>query len=132
LMVGIMATGSFGFFSPLTAVACITLFDNVTPRTLEPLQLFAAGQPWFAHGFLALHTLCTLVVLPFNSWVGQSWTQWSIGYRLPRLLQLPLAFFRFMHPFRWLHPYGVFPPNTYPGVKMTLSVQVSWDGQGWQ
>jgi hypothetical protein len=37
-----------------------------------------------------------------------------------------------MHPFRWLHPYGVFPPNTYPGVKMTLSVQVSWDGQAWQ
>jgi hypothetical protein len=36
-----------------------------------------------------------------------------------------------MHPFRWLHPYGVFPPNTGPGIKTTLLVEASWDNQSW-
>ena len=34
-----------------------------------------------------------------------------------------------MHPFRWLHPYGVFPPNIGPASRCSLLVEVSWDRQ---
>ncbi len=36
-----------------------------------------------------------------------------------------------MHPFRWLHPYGVFPPKTMPGVRGIPLIEVSWDGKEW-
>ncbi|MDH5671939.1 MAG: lipase maturation factor family protein [Myxococcales bacterium] len=130
LMVGIVSMGSFGYFSFLTIVACITLLDNKTPLQLD-LQLFGAGQPNFTNAVVLAHTLGACVAFIFNSWVGQSWHLWSTWYRLPRLLQLPFDFFRLLHPFRWLHPFGVFPPNTYPGVKISLLVEVTWDRESW-
>ncbi|HVU03736.1 MAG TPA: lipase maturation factor family protein [Polyangiaceae bacterium] len=131
LMIGIQAMGSFGYFSMLTMGACIPLLDNVTPRQLDLLHLFSAGQPIFTNLFVLLHTTGASFAFLFNSWVGQSYTLWSTWWRLPRLAQLPLDFLRFMHPFRWLHPYGVFPPNTSPGVKISMLVEVTWDGETW-
>jgi hypothetical protein len=131
LMIGIQAMGSFGYFSILTIVACIPLFDNVTPRALELGHLFAPGQPVFMHAVLLVHTLGAIIVFPANSWVGQNWHLWATWFRFPVWLRWPIAFFRLLHPFRWLHPYGVFPPNTYPGVKISLLVEVSWDEKQW-
>lgn len=42
-----------------------------------------------------------------------------------------VLFLRFMHPFRWVHPYGVFPPNTTPGAKITILLEGSWDKATW-
>ena len=131
LMVGIQATGNFGYFSLATIVLCIPLLDNVTPHAFAMSELFAPGAPIITNAFVMLHTWATQFVFPFNSWLGQSWSLWSVWYRLPRVLQPFFTFFRFMHPFRWLHPYGVFPPNNQPGVKLSLVPEVSWDGQTW-
>ncbi|MFI5307886.1 MAG: lipase maturation factor family protein [Polyangiales bacterium] len=132
LMIGIQAMGSFGYFSILTIVGCLPLLDNVTPGQLRLSELFAPGAPMLTNAFVLVHTFCVCLAFPFNSWVAQSWHLWSFWYRLPRVLQLPFDFVRFMHPFRWLHPYGVFPPNTSPGVKICLLVEVTWDNEHWE
>ncbi len=131
LMVGIQLMGSFGYFSLLTIVACIPLFDNVTPRELELGGLFSPGAPVVTNAYVLVHTLCASFAFLFNSWVGQSYHLWAFWYQLPRALQLPFAFLRFMHPLRWLHPYGVFPPATQPGVKISLLIEVTWDEKEW-
>lgn len=135
LMVGIQLMGSFGYFSVLTIVACIPLLDQATPRALDLGEVAASlatfGEHFGANLYVLVHTLGTLFVIPFNSWVGQSWHLWSSWYRMKPIYQAPFAFFRLLHPFRWLHPYGVFPPNTYPGVKVSVLVEASWDNQTW-
>jgi hypothetical protein len=131
LMIGIQLTGTFGYFSLVTIVACLPLLDNVTPTKLAPASLFAANQPVLLNAFVLLHTLCAGVALVFNSWIAQSWHSWSFWYQFPRWSQPVFGFFRLMHPFRWLHPYGVFPPNTPPAAKITPLVEVTWDKSQW-
>jgi hypothetical protein len=131
LMVGIQAFGSFGYFSILTIAACLPLLDQVTPTQLQLGSMFSPGAPVLINAFVLLHTIGACMTFPFNSWVAQSWHLWSAWYRLPRVMQLPFDFVRLLHPFRWLHPYGVFPPNTSPGVKISLLVEVTWDNQSW-
>jgi hypothetical protein len=131
LMIGIWATGNFGYFSLLTMVACIPLLDNVTPTQLSFAHLFGPGEANITNAYVLIHTACAVLAFPFNSWVGQCWHIWAAWYRLPRIYQFPFDFLRLMHPFRWLHPYGVFPPNTGPGLKASLLVEVSWDNQTW-
>lgn len=38
---------------------------------------------------------------------------------------------RALHPFRWLHAYGVFPPHTAPSAQMVPVVEASWDSEDW-
>jgi hypothetical protein len=131
LMLGIQATGNFGYFSVLTIVASIPLFDSETPRALELLSMFDAGQPRLVNAFVVVHTLAALITFPFNSWLAQGWHLWAFWYQLPRWAQLPLDFMRFFHPLRWVHPYGVFPPNNTPAVKITVLLEVTWDNKQW-
>ncbi|HEX4339697.1 MAG TPA: lipase maturation factor family protein [Polyangiaceae bacterium] len=131
LMIGIQATGSFGYFSILTIVACIPLFDNVTPTLFRFSELFTAGAPVVTNAFVLVHTTAACITFAFNSWLAQSWHLWTIWYRLPPVLQLPIHVMRVLHPFRWVHPYGVFPPNTQVSVKMSLLVEVTWDEKTW-
>ena len=132
LMIGIQAMGSFGYFSLITIFCCLPLLDNQTPRELDLLNLFAAGQPILANAYVLLHTFGASVVFIFNSWLGQSWSLWAFWYQLPRWFLAPLDFFRLLHPFRWLHPFGVFPPNNQPGVKITLLLEATWDREKWE
>ena len=131
LVVGIQLMGNFGYFSLLTVVASIPLLDNVTPLTLRLGELFAPGAPRITNALAVLHTCASVGVFLFNSWLGQGWTLWSLWLRFPRWFQPIIGFFRITQPFRWLHPYGVFPPNNQPGVKMALLPEVSWDGEQW-
>lgn len=131
LMIGIQLTGNFGYFNLLSIVGCLPLLDAVTPGQLHVSELFAQGAPVFTHAFLLFHTLCTGAVFLWNSWLAQSWTLWSFWFRMPRWFQPIIGFFRLTQPYRWLHPYGVFPPNNQPGVKMALLPEVSWDGEHW-
>ncbi len=132
LMIGIQAMGSFGYFSLLTIVDCLPLLDNVTPRALHVSEMFSSGAPIFTNAFVVLHTVAAVFAFPFNSWIAQSWHLWAFWYRLKWPLQLPFHFLRFMHPLRWVHPYGVFPPNNQPGVKVTLVVEATWDREHWE
>ena len=131
LMVGIQAMGSFGYFSLVTIVGCLPLLDNTTPLALELTGLFSPGQPILVNAFVVLHTLCACVAFPFNSWLAKCWHLWAFWYQLPRFVQPLFGFVRFAHPFRWVHPYGVFPPNTGPGVKVTLLVEVTLGRKEW-
>ncbi len=132
LMIGIQAMGSFGYFSLITIFCCLPLLDNQTPLELSLSNLFAAGQPILTNAYVVLHTIGALMTFAFNSWVGQSWSLWAFWYQLPQWVQIPLNFMRSLHPFRWCHPYGVFPPNNQPGVKITLMLEVSWDRETWE
>jgi hypothetical protein len=131
LMIGIQLSGTFGYFSLVTIVACVPLFDNVTPTKLELTRLFAAGQPVLLNAVVVLHTLCSGVALIFNTWISHSWHLWTFWYQLPRWVQPVFAFFRAVHPFHFVHAYGVFPPYTPPGAKMTLLAEVTWDDKQW-
>jgi hypothetical protein len=131
LMIGIQAMGSFGYFSLLTIVGCIPLLDNVTPTQLQISELFSAGAPIVVNAFVVVHTAASCITFWFNSWLAQSWHLWTIWYRLPLYLSWPISVLRALHPFRWVHPYGVFPPNTQVSVKMSLLVEVTWDEKTW-
>ena len=125
LMIGIQLMGSFGYFSLATIVCSIPLLDSITPGQ------FSWGQHGLINLLVTVHSLAVLFVLPWNSWLGQSWMLWSAWYQLPRWALWPLHFFQWLHPFRWLHPYGVFPPNNQPGAKVALLVELSWDLAQW-
>ena len=131
LMVGIQAMGTFGYFSLITLVLCLPLLDGSTPLALSLSEALADPALGAATAFVALHTLGALAALPFNSWLGQSWHSWAYWYQLPRWVQPAFELLRLLHPFRWLHPYGVFPPNNTPAVKMVPLFEASWDGDTW-
>jgi hypothetical protein len=130
LLLGIQALGTFGYFSLITLVLCLPLLDATTPLALF-LSAPADPRQAVATAFVILHTLGALAALPFNSWLGQSWHTWAYWYQLPRIVQPLLELLRLLHPFRWLHPYGVFPPNNTPAVKMVPVFEVSWNGENW-
>lgn len=131
LMIGIQLMGSFGYFSLVTICCSIPLLDSITPRQLVFSEMFSWGQPILANWYVVVHSIAVLFVLPWNSWLGQSWMLWSAWYQLPRWALAPLWFLQWLHPFRWLHPYGVFPPNNQPGAKVALLVELSWDLAQW-
>ncbi len=131
LMVGIQLTGNFGYFNIGMAVLCVTLLDSQTPTELDVATLFSPGAPVLTNAIVLLHTIGALLVLPFNSFIANSWMYWPSLYRAPRWLLLPVDLIRVLHPLRWLHSYGVFPPKTPAGVKCVLAMEVSWDGKEW-
>jgi hypothetical protein len=131
LMIGIQAMGSFGYFSLITIVLCLPPFDNTTPLQLSLTGLFSAGQPILLNAFVVLYTLLGGISFLFNSWLAHSWQLWAFWYQLPRWIQPFFTFVRVAHPLRWVHAYGVFPPNTVPGVKPTLLVEATWDRKQW-
>ncbi|MET0384303.1 MAG: lipase maturation factor family protein [Polyangiales bacterium] len=104
LVLGIQLMGNFGYFSVLTVVASLPLLDNVTPGALVLSELFAPGAPLVTHAVIALHTVSSLGVFLWNSWLGQGWTLWSLWSRMPRWFQPIIGFYRLMQPLRWLHP----------------------------
>ena len=131
LMIGIQAMGTFGYFSLITLVLCLPLLDNTTPLAFSLRGALLDPRAALATAFVAFHTLGALAALPFNSWLGQSWHMWAYWYQLPRWVQPAIELLRLLHPFRWLHPYGVFPPNNTPPAKMVPVFEVSWNGSDW-
>jgi hypothetical protein len=131
LMIGIQVMGTFGYFSLVTLVLCLPLLDAVTPLAFSVSGALSDPATAIATAFVALHTAGAVLTLPFNSWLGQSWHTWAYWYQLPRAVQPLLEALRLLHPFRWLHPYGVFPPNNTPAVKMVPVFEVSWDTKHW-
>jgi hypothetical protein len=132
LMIAIQACGSFGYFSMVMMVVCVTALDNVTPRNLGLSTMFATPSAALASGAVLLHTFGALISFPFNSWVSQRWFLWPHFLRArPRWLTLPVVFYRALYPFRCFHSYGVFFPGTSPGIKCVPVMELTWDGQTW-
>ena len=132
LMIAIQACGSFGYFSMVMMVVCVTALDSITPRQLALSTMFATPSAALATTVVLLHTLGALINFPFNSWVSQRWFLWPHFLRArPRWLTAPLVFYRALYPFRCFHSYGVFFPGSSPGIKCVPVMELSWDGQEW-
>ncbi|MDD9941255.1 MAG: lipase maturation factor family protein [Myxococcales bacterium] len=131
-LVGIWACGSFGFFSLVLMVLTVTWWDVQTPAQLQLSSLLSPQGPYVVNALAIAHTLAALLSFPSNSLVANAWLNWSIFDRVPRWLAWPLAALRALHPLRWVHAYGVFPPKTYPGVKIVPVLEATWDGAHWR
>jgi hypothetical protein len=131
LMIGIQISGTFGFFNWIIAALCLTLLDTQTVWQLDVARYFDPSGPIVLHVLVLVHSLGALIVFPFNSYASHAWTFWPWVYQLPKFLLWPWYFFRAMHPFRWLHAYGVFPPRSAAAVKCVAVFEVSYDGRTW-
>jgi len=130
LMVGIELTGNFGYFNVITCVLGLSWFDTRTALAFRPAALFSTQGPVLVHALVLLYSGLALVSFPFNTFCAHTWMMWPFWERLrPRLLTWQVRLVRALHPFRWLHAYGVFPPHTPPSVKIVPVVEVSWDGE---
>jgi len=133
LMIGIQLCGSFGFFNWIIGALCLTLLDTTTVWQLPFGSYFGAGQPNFLRALVLVHTFGALLALPLNSYCSQQWLFWPwLGQLSPKFLAWPWKVFRVLHPLRWLHAYGVFPPKSAAPVKCVVVFEVSWDGNDWQ
>jgi hypothetical protein len=82
---------------------------------------------------VAIILLGGLIHLPFDSWVTRSWMFWVYFTRIRSHLGNGLiAFYRFLVPFRVVHPYGVFPPDSGPAVHWIPVIEGSRDGIVWK
>ncbi|HTB78923.1 MAG TPA: lipase maturation factor family protein [Polyangiaceae bacterium] len=133
LMAVIQANGNFGHFNLVVAILCLPLLDASTPTHLTLASLFASRHAVAVTLVVAVHTLGAALCFPFNSYFTHSWHQWPAWYCAPRRWILwPIFFFRALHPLRWLHPYGVFPPRSMADVRCVAVVEVTWDGIHWR
>lgn len=131
LMAGIWATGNWGFFNVGYGALCIVLFDtqgSLFDTTLA--QVIASPLSLAVHVLLALHTLGALLYFPLNSWATHTFVHWpfeDLTWKRPWLRAL-IGLYRALSPFRWLHAYGVFPPNSSPPIKIIPVFEGSDDG----
>lgn len=130
LMAGIQLTSNFGYFNVLTMVLCVTLLDART-TLLDVSGADLAAMP-LAHAFVAGWALMGLVHFPFNSWCTRSWPHWPFWENVRnRAVRAVVAAARALAPFRVVHSYGVFPPQTIPGVKFVPLIEATRDGVTW-
>lgn len=133
LMIGIWITGNFGYFNLALMVITLSWFDTRTALAFKMSSLFSLQGPLFIHLLVVIHTISAIYSFPFNTFCAHTWMLWPWWGRVrPRFLTWPVTVIRALHPFRWVHAYGVFPPHTPPSVKLVPVVEVSWDGDEWQ
>jgi hypothetical protein len=127
LMIGIHLSGNYGHFNWILSAVVLSWLDDGTAR-----QLTAATLATPMGALFILHTLLALFALPFNTFSSFTWTLWAMWRRVPvppRRAIIALA--RWLMPFRIVHAYGVFPPQTPPSVRFAPVAEVTWDGEIW-
>ncbi len=131
-MVAIEVTGNFGYFNLAMIVVSLSWLDNTTARAFSFAGFFSESGPWFVHGVVALHTLLALIAFPFNTFCAQTFSLWSVWKRVrPGFLVWPFAFARALHPLRFVHAYGVFPPRSAIPGKLMPVIEATWDDREW-
>ena len=144
LMVGIGATGNWGFFNYGYSFICVALLD----LNASVFDLFSA--PWrdrlllwpdaFVHAVMLILFLVSLPYVLLDSWVSRAWAAWPKDlFPAPNRLHRRIALIhRMFEPLRWLAPfrvvnaYGVFPPNSMPPVRLQPVLEGSADGVTWK
>lgn len=133
LMVAIQLTGNFGYFNLAMVVVTLACFDNDTALDLDLHTFFAKDGPLAVHALVAFHTFLAALAFPFNTFCAHVWMNWSPWTRVrPRFLTWPLALVRAVHPWRIVHAYGVFPPQSPAPVKFAPVAEATWDGERWE
>jgi Lipase maturation factor len=134
-MVGIQATGNFGYFNLLSTMLCICTLDITSSLGTALAHPAALLTPWRLPFTLvaAFIVLATPVFLIFNSWFTYGFLAWPAFERLPHgPLRALLALLRFMEPLRIVNSYGVFRASPAPPLRWVTVVEGSRDGQNWQ
>ena len=135
LMLGIMATGNWGYFNIGYLLLCFCLLDT------QSSLLDWAREPWHSslwepqtialNGALALMFVTGLFYLVFaDSWVGRTFMnldldRWLWNRRWARAL---ISYFRAIAPFRIINGYGVFQPKADPPLRVVPVFEGSADG----
>jgi len=134
LMLGIWATGNWGFFNLGYGALCVVLLDTESSLFDTSWQTIT-GSPGalFVHVALLLHSFGALLYFPTSSWATHTVSHWPFDdYSWGRpLLRGLIAVFRALSPFRLMHGYGVFPPNSAPPIKVIPVFEGSRDGSTW-
>jgi hypothetical protein len=127
LMLGIWLTGNYGHFNLILIAVILSWFDHTTARELSLASLATPVGIVFV-----VHTLVAMLGFPYDTFLSFTWPMWSSWRRLRSpLLSWPLALARWLTPFRVVHPYGVFPPQSPPAARMCPVFEVSWDDGEW-
>ncbi|HMJ15793.1 MAG TPA: lipase maturation factor family protein [Polyangiaceae bacterium] len=133
LMVNIWLTGNFGYFNIAMIALTVTWFDSETALALNLHDFFSKDGPQAIHVLVFFHCLFALISLPLNTFCAQVWMLWPLWRRVrPAFLTWPVTWIRALHPLRWVHAYGVFPPQTPPPVKILPLIEATWDGEHWE
>jgi len=135
LMAGIWVTGNWGFFNVAYLALCVVLLDTQASLFDSSLALVTSSPfALFTHAVLGILLLGALLYFPLNSWATHTFIHWpfeDITYKRPWLRRL-IAFYRALSPFRLVHAYGVFPPNSSPPIKVVPVFEGSHDGERYQ
>jgi hypothetical protein len=144
LMIGIGATGSWGYFNWGYILLCTCLLD------VNASLFDLAAEPWAGrffhwpdlaiHGAMLVTFLVSLIYLPTNSWFSRAWPAYPVDlFAVPRKHRaLVERLHRLVTPARWfaalrsVNGYGVFPPNSMAPVRMQPVLEGSLDGVTWQ
>lgn len=128
LMGGIWATGNWGFFNIGYGALCVALLDTQSSLFDTTWPLIQAHA--LAHASLLALLFGSLLYFPVNSWATHTFIHWpfeDITWKRPWLRAL-IGFYRALSPFRLIHAYGVFPPNSSPPIKIVPVFEGSEDG----
>ena len=135
LMAGIWATGNWGFFNLAYVALCIVLLDTQSSLLDTSLALVTSSPSLLLlHAGMGVLLLGALLYFPLNSWATHTFIHWpfeDLTWKRPWLRFL-IAFYRALSPFRLLHAYGVFPPNSSPPIKVVPVFEGSRDGMTYQ
>ncbi len=131
MMIGIQLVSNFGFFNLLTIILCLPLLDR-NASLFDTSFAASSGTYWLTNCVMLFLAIGGLVNLPFNSWCTFTWLHWPSGnkVRLP-ILRSILAFYRTLIRFRFVHAYGVFPPQSAPPIRWVPVIEGTADGKTW-
>eukprot|EP00949_MAST-11_sp_MAST-11-sp1_P003926 g3926.t1 len=130
LMVGIQATGNFGYFNLLTAALCLPAFDTDWKWALPSLNSSDWGECILAL-LIVPYTIFTAGYFLFNSWCNQSWPFWPTIASLDGALGMIVNTVRKLSRYRFFSSYGVFPPNSNPPLRFVVVMEGSSDKKKW-
>ena len=132
LMLGIWATGNWGFFNLFYACLCLIFLDNSSLNKLLSERI--------SDNLITNITMLVLIIGGMFYMLGNSWTTRCIMFLIsddekkPQkfFLNILLKLYRFLVPFRVLHAYGVFPADSIPPIRHAVVFEGSVDGKNWR
>jgi hypothetical protein len=139
LMLGIHASGNWGFFNIGYILLCVCLLDvNSSIFDLEKAPWVDTLWQWPQVGVNALMAVMfitgLLYLVVFDSWTTRTIVHWPLdNFTWKRAwLRALLGYLRAISPFRIVNGYGVFPPAAVPPVRNIPVFEGSNDGVTWK
>jgi len=134
LMIGIQLCGNFGFFNLISISTCVILLD--TQSTIFDMgfqEIFSSGQNVGTYLMVLIIFVGSILYLPFNNWCTRTCFSWVFFQKIRLVFLKPLlSFYRALTPFRIIHAYGVFPPQSAPPVRWVAIIEGSHDNKHWK